>query len=241
MAEADDLKVLCLFDVLGFESIFKSIGLKKLAERYAKLTEYVKEQRGGINIVPLPDGHVAVGWLVIGNAYFSDTLLFWATYNKIALPSFTQLIAETICYGIENELPLRGTLVVGKMILDSNSSTYLGGPIIEAVRTERLQQWIGVSFGVSFSKPEFNEGFYLNTVLPYKSHYKDKANRLATGMVVDWPRRWRETRKTDIRALISGMDNDPKFSQYYTKTLEFIDFSDRNYDWFKKQTHLDYG
>lgn len=241
MVEADELKVLCLFDVLGFESLLKSIRLKKLAERYAKLTEYVKEQKGGIDIVPTPDGHVAVGWLLIGNAYFSDTLLFWTTYNKMSIPIFTQLIAETICYGIENELPLRGTLAVGAMILDSDSGTYLGEPIIEAARTERLQQWIGVSFGASFSKPDFNKGFYLNTVLPYKSHYKDKASPLATGMVVDWPRRWRETRKTDIRALVSGMDKDPRFSQYYTNTLKFVDFSEHNHDWFKKRKQLDYG
>jgi len=195
----DDLSVLCLLDVLGFESLLKSIGLKKLGERYVKLTEYVKRQSGGLNIVPTPDGHVAVGWLAIGNAYFSDTLLFWTRYNKIHLPSFIQLVAETICYGIENEFPCRGTLVVGEMILDSDSGTYLGEPIIEAVRTERLQQWIGVSFGVSFSKPDFNKGFYLNTVLPYKSHYKDKTSPLATGMVVDWARRWRETRRTDVR------------------------------------------
>lgn len=236
-----ELKVLCLLDVLGFENLFQSIGLEKLAERYAKLTEYVKEQTGGVDIVPTPDGHVAVGWLVIGNAYFSDTLLFWTHYNKISLPSFTQLIAETICYGIEHELPLRGTLAVGEAILDSESGTYLGQPIIETARTERLQKWIGVSLGTSFSKPDFNDGFYLNTVLPYKSHYKDTASPLATGMVVDWPRRWRETRKTDIRPLVSGLDTDPRFSEYYTRTLGFIDFSEQNHDWFKKQSHLDYG
>jgi hypothetical protein len=238
---ADDLKVLCLLDVLGFESLFKSIGLKELADRYAKLTRYVKEQTGGMDIAPTPDGHVAVGWLVIGNAYFSDTLLFWTSYNEISLPSFTQLIAETICYGLENKLALRGTLSVGEMILDNDSGTYLGQPLIEAARTEQLQQWIGVSFGCSFAKPDFNKGFYLNTVLPYKSHYKDQASSLVTGMVVDWPRRWRETRKMDIRPLVSGMDTDPEFSEYYKKTLEFIDFSERNHDWFKRQSHLDYG
>ncbi len=240
MVEANDLKVLCFLDVLGFESLFKSKGLTKLTEQYAKLTDYVKEQSGGLDIVPLPDGHVAMGWLVIDNAYFSDTLLFWTSYNKISLPSFTQQIAEIICYGIENEFPLRGTLVVGDMILDSDSGMYLGEPIIEAARTERLQQWIGVSFGASFSKPDFNKGFYLNTVLPYKSHFKE-SGPLATGMVVDWPRRWRETRKTDIHSLVSGLDKDPEFSRYYTKTLEFIDFSERNHDWFKKQPHLDCG
>lgn len=57
---------------------------------------------------------------------------------------------------------------------ESESGTYLGQPIIEAARTERLQKWIGISFGNSFFKPDF-------------------------------------------------------------------DFSERNHDWFKKRSHLDYG
>lgn len=238
---SDDLKVLCLLDVLGFKNLLTLIGLEKLSELYAMLTEYVKEQTGGLDILPMPDGHVAVGWLVIGNAYFSDTLLFWTKYNKVSLPSFTQLVAETICYGIEHKLPLRGALSVGEAILHSQSGTYLGQPIVEAEETYKLQKWIGVSLCPSFSKPNFNQGFYLNTVLPYKSHYKDPSGPYATGMVVDWPRRWRETRKTDIRSFVSAMDTNPDFSEYYTGTLKFINFSERNHDWFKKKSHLEYG
>ncbi len=57
----DEQKVLCLLDVLGFESLFVDIGLKKIEERYERLIEYVKTQTGGIDIAPTPDGHVAVG------------------------------------------------------------------------------------------------------------------------------------------------------------------------------------
>jgi hypothetical protein len=238
-----DLQVLSLLDVLGFETLFQKCGLKQLTERYAELTNYVREQTGGVDVVPLPDGHVAVGWLVVENAYFSDTLLFWTRYNRASLPSFTQLIAEAICYGLERELPLRGTISVGEAILDNDSGIYLGQPIIEAARTEQTQQWIGVSFGPSFMSPEFNKGFYLNTLLPYTNHYKDsdRGSHLATGMTIDWPRRWRETRQTDVRNYISSLDTDSRFSVYYAKTLAFVDFSERNHDWFKKEGHLDYG
>ena len=104
--------------------------------------------------MPTPDGHVAVGWLVLGNTYFSDSILFWTNYSEMSLPGFTHLISETICYGIEHKLPLRGTISVGDAILDRDSGKYLGEPIIEAARTERLQKWIGVSFGSSFTKHE---------------------------------------------------------------------------------------
>ena len=179
--------------------------------------------------------------MLIGNVYFSDTLLFWTKYNKISLPSFTRLIAETICYGLEHELPLRGTMSVGEAILDGESGTYLGQPVIDAARAERLQKWIGVSFEPSFSNLGLNQGFHLNTVLPYKSHYKDPSASYATGMVVDWPRHWRETRKIDVRPLVLTLDKDPNFSDYYKRTIVFIDFSERNHDWFKKQGHLSYG
>lgn len=241
MTPESELKVVCLLDVLGFESLFKTIGLEAIKERYTQLTEYVKKQTGGVDVVPTPDGHVAVGWLVIGNEYFSDTLLFWTKYSKISLPSFTQLIAETVCWGLEHELPLRGTIAVGEAILDAESHIYLGQPIIEAARTEGAQEWIGVSFGPSFLAPDFNNGFYLHTILPYKSHYKNKVSPYASGITVDWPRKWRETRKTDLQSIVSAMDTDKQFSQYYKRTLDFIMFSESNHDWFKKQGHMSYG
>jgi len=212
-----------------------------MEECYDKLSTYVKKQEGGLDIIPLPNGHVGVGWLVISSTYFSDTILFCTQYNKMSLPSFTHLIAETICYGIEIRLPLRGTIACGEAILNNESDKYLGKPMFEAKHTEELQNWIGVSFGRSFAKPDFNKEFYLNTVLPYKSHYKNAESKYATGIVVDWPRRWRESRKTNVRPLISAMDTKPESSEYYKNTLRFIDFSEQNHDWFKRQAHLDYG
>src|SRR5262245_2332736 len=113
-----DLELVCLLDVLGFESILKRLGLVALQKKYATLVDYVKQQTGGIDVVPTPDGHVAVGWLVVGNAYFSDTLLFWTQYSKMALPSFTHLVGEAICFGLETELPLRGAIAVGEAVLN---------------------------------------------------------------------------------------------------------------------------
>jgi hypothetical protein len=236
-----DLQIVYLLDVLGFESLLARLGLAGLQQKYTLLVDYVKQQTGGIDIVPTPDGHVAVGWLILGNAYFSDSLLFWTKYSKIALPSFTHLVSEAICFGIETELPLRGAIAVGEAILDNSTGVFLGTPLVEVARVERTQQWIGASFGPSFAKPGFNDGFYLNTVLPYKSHYKDPASEHATGMTVDWPRRWRESRKSDPRPALHALDRDPNFSAYYQCTARFIDFSEENHDWFRHGGRLDYG
>jgi hypothetical protein len=234
-------------DVLGFESLLKNIGLKKIEERYESLIKYVREQTSDMDVTPTPHSRVSVGWLVIDNTCFSDKIMFWTNYNKISLPSFMHLISGTVCYGLELQLPLRGAISVGEAVLDKDAGKYLGEPIMEAARTGRLQKWIGVSFGNSFTKPGYNEGFYLNTVLPYKSHYKNEAlgdeeeSRHCTGMVVDWPRKWRETRKSDVAPLVSALDVKPKFSEYCERTLQFIKFSRENHDWFIKGEHLDYG
>jgi hypothetical protein len=241
MTSPDNLQLVCLLDVLGFESILKRLGLDGLHAKYAALIAYVKRQEGGLDIAPTPGGHVAVGWLVVGNAYFSDTLLFWTKYSKMALPSFTHLVAEAVCFGLESELPLRGAIAVGEALLDKDTGTFLGEPLVEVARTEREQQWIGVSFGPSFSKSDFNEGFHLDTVLPYKSHYKDRRSVYAMGMTVDWPRRWRESRKSDPRPNLSALDRDPEFSSYYERTSRFVDFSETNHDWFRTKSRLDYG
>lgn len=244
---SEELKILCLLDVLGFESIVEDLSLAELEQRYDALIAYVSQQRGGLDIQPTLDGHVAVGWLVLGNAYASDSILFWTDYDRMSLPSFTSLISEAICHSIEHEFPLRGTISVGDAILDRASGKYLGKPLIEAARTERLQKWVGVSFGRSFASPPFNQGFHLDTVLPYKSHYDkraqndDKKRDLCTGMTVDWPRRWRETRDTDIVPFVSALDKNPNYSGYYQQTLRFAEFSRANHDWFKTGKHLEYG
>ncbi len=241
MESTAPVQLVCLLDVLGFESLLNELGLASMEAKYRELVAYVKKQKGGLDIVPTPDGHVAVGWLDIGNAYFSDSLLFWTEYSKMALPSFTHAIAEAICFGLEAGLPLRGAIAVGEAILDSASGVFLGGPLVEVARTEKTQRWIGASFGPSFSGPGFNDGFHLHTILPYKSHYKDLTSAFVTGMTVDWPRRWRETRKSDPKIFLRKMDHDPKFSEYYTRSERFAQFSEENHDWFITTGHLGFG
>ena len=79
--------------------------MEEIAARYEKLIEYMKDQTGGLDVTATPDGHVAVGWLTIGNAYFSDTLLFWTRYNQVSLPTFTRLVSEAIATALRTDWP----------------------------------------------------------------------------------------------------------------------------------------
>jgi hypothetical protein len=236
-------QVICLLDVLGFEAILSERGLDRLRDEYEKLVSYVQEQSGDgrLAVVPLPDGTVAACFMSLESAYFSDTVLFWTHYDPPRLQTFIPLMADAICFSIELGLPLRGAIAVGELILDKASGTFLGGPLVEAARTEREQEWIGISFGPSFQVPPRNEGFDVTTILPYKSHYKSALSPYVTGMAIDWPRKWRESRAGNVRPLIHALDNDIVYSSYYQKTLSFVDFSETNHDWWNRQQHLPPG
>ena len=41
--------------------------------------------------------------------------------------------------------------------------------------------------------------------------------------------------------VVRGLDREPEFSDYYAPVGRFIDASEKNHDWFKRQPHLDYG
>ena len=238
MTEAKEY-MLAMFDVLGFKSLFPHPGLDEVYRRYETLMAYVREPKSGIDLVPI-EGFVAVGHLEVQCAYFSDTLLFWSPYSFPGFRSFCTTCSEVLCRSIEIRLPLRGAITVGRAIMDQPKATYLGEPIIEAALVEGAQQWIGASFGPSFHDPADKKSFFLDTILPYRSHRKSDS-ALINGSVLDWPRHWRQTRIASAADAIQSLNTDPKFAPCYETTLAFIEFSERNHDWFTTGKHLAYG
>lgn len=205
---------------------------------------HVKGQRHKYDIVSTSSGHLAFGVNMYANTYFSDTLLFWGPYAGPFLNSFVSLICDAVCFGIESGFPLRGAISVGDAILDNDAGVFLGLPIIEAARAEECQEWIGVSIGHTFADERVAAAFDPTLLLPYESQFKkhdEKWKRYVVELAIDWPRRWRETRKSDLRALIKSMDVDSRYSQYYRNTLGFIEFSELNHDWFLKIPNLKPG
>ncbi len=37
------------------------------------------------------------------------------------------------------------------------------------------------------------------------------------------------------------LDRDPKFSSFYARAAQLVDFSEENHDWFRRGGRLDYG
>ena len=238
MTEAKEYMI-AMFDVLGFKSLIESPGLDEVYRRYEILMTYVREPKSGIDLVPI-DGFVAVGHLEVQCAYFSDTLLFWAPYSFPGFRTFCTTCSEVVCRGIEIGLPLRGGIAVGRAIMDHPKATYLGKPIIETYNVEQAQEWIGASFGPSFHDPANKKQFFLDTILPYRSHRKPDTT-LINGSVLDWPRHWRHNRTAPATDAVQTLNTNPKKSSYYETTQKFIAFSEQNHDWFASGKHLAYG
>jgi hypothetical protein len=225
-----------LFDVLGFGRRFNDLKLEGMRVAYDRLIAVARGMEVSLFLRSFPNGEggspTALGVFPTQSAYFSDTIILWQAYDEFPFPSFCQMCCELMCESLPIGLPLRGALAVGPAILDKPSGVFLGSPLIEAARMHSAQRWLGVSFCESFLEPRKYK-FDPQLVLPYSEHFKDEAARRTPGLVLDWPRHWREKGYGELAAAVSALDVEPAFHEYYANTLAFIEHSEQQHDWFK--------
>lgn len=194
------------------------------------------------------DGDVFI-FSKIHGAYASDSILLWANrtwpeardktpedietlskdpatgwkFHPIPCDNFLDICNDLMCCGLEVGLPLRGAISMGEAVLDGNKNIFLGHPIIEAARLERGQKFIGAGLCKSFVNQTIPKRFSLQ----FDKHLKDGYAEQCGGLVLDWPRHWRETRSEDVSQIIGAMNNDTQHSAYYEHTLDLIAHSDK--------------
>jgi hypothetical protein len=112
------------------------------------------------------------------------------------------------------------------------TSTYIGPPLVEAAILEKEQEWMGVMFSNSAAWPPFLARVDPRLVIEYDAPVKSpsKITDYVSPIVLDWPRRWRELHGTSASDALAALDNHPKNKP----TMEFINFSMANHDWFTK-------
>jgi len=228
--------VVALFDLLGFSNRVMNNGLPGILVAYNSLIDIVKKHQAGAMLncgIPVGDGGCAAAFGIfdINHAYFSDTIVLWCSYNTFCFPPFCHICNVFICEVLESGMPLRGGVAVGEAHMDRPSGTYIGKALVEAAEVEKSQDWIGVSFGPSFAAAPYNEFFMAESVLVYRRHRKSGRAQWVPGLVLDWPRVWRNTRVVPVQRLLANLNSDPQFSKYYRHAIEFADFSDKNKDW----------
>jgi hypothetical protein len=230
-------KVIAVFDVLGFKNRLTRDGLPALSDAYDALRKVVTRQRASMMLncaVPVKGGRAAAfGLLDVNHDYFSDTIVLWCSYSSFHFPPFCGLLLEFFCDVLELRIPLRGGIAVGEARMDKSKRTYLGIPLNEAAEVENAQKWIGVSFGPSFACSPYNSLFEPEQVLVFRRHRKSGSENLVPGLVLDWPRRWRDTKQMPPQQQIAqlNVDPNPKFADYYANTIDFVNFSEQNKDW----------
>ena len=192
------------------------------------------------------DGDVFIFNKIFG-AFASDSILLWAhrtwpdvrdkkqedlvrlannpadgwKAHPIPCDNFLDTCNEVMCQGLEVGLPLRGAIAMGEAILDENRRVFLGQPIVDAARMEKAQRFVGASLCSSFTSQTIPKRF----TLPFNEHLKDSPPAMWSGLTLDWPRHWRNTRHDDAKERVAALDIQPNYSRYYTTTLRLIDAS----------------
>ena len=231
--------VLGLFDVLGFANRLEDSGLERMHEVYRSLVEvalrpHVAENQWTGMWIGVGAGlySPAMFWLPIRYAYFSDTMLLWVPYGPQLVGPFLDRVLNVFCEALRLGLPLRGAVGAGTVVLHQKSNTFLGPPLVEAARLHDAQEWIGAACGVSVRSETMRIPFSPAQVMLYDAPLKAaKHAQLLSGLVLGWPRRWRGTHGGSAHDAVSKL-RATGYETYYDRALEFVDYSDRNPEWF---------
>ncbi|MBI3757014.1 MAG: hypothetical protein HY267_03460 [Deltaproteobacteria bacterium] len=232
--------LIAFLDVLGFEALLIGIGLEALTQRYEQLLSVAlapqsetKPWRRALAIVegePVP----ALMWLPIKTAYFSDSLLLWVLYLPGHVDEFLYRCSKVFCEALAQGLPIRGAISVGRATLDKERGIYLGLPLIEAVRLEGKSNWVGVSLAAFWKNERLRIPVSPEAVFLYEPPLKERGGTLFSGLVLDWPRVWRESRKDSALPFLADLclpELPPELKARYEAASRFWNHSEKNQAW----------
>ncbi len=254
--------IVAVIDVLGFSKRLEAVGLLEMHRLYGELLSVaVKPNVDDLPwrrmVTPIGDGLYvpSLAYLPLNHAYFSDTLLVWVPLEPNRVVLFLERLACVFCEALRLQMPLRGAVSIGQAILHKPSSTYIGNPIVEAARLEKAQEWTGLACGASFKKPPApiplpvtsfvewpapvktgRKSWFLSLVGHRHGTFSSKespATDLLSGLVIDWPRKWRRMHGGSAHNVLQTLrTQNPKFKSYYENALSFVEFSDANPEWY---------
>ena len=124
------------FDILGFrerviKSSYNQINLFILFEDYELILKEIREKTSIYKNVN------------VGHAWFSDTFLIFSKDNSIQsyviLLQCATLLMEKLLY---KQIPMRGAISFGQMIIDEEKKIYMGPALIDAYKYAEDQNWI---------------------------------------------------------------------------------------------------
>lgn len=229
-----DFHIVALFDVLGFEAMYRKIGPHQMKTKYDRLVE-VARTKTDVQAVgmasALNDGmNPMLFHLDISFHYFSDTLLFWVPLEPQYFSPFLMRCIDIFLEAMKIGIPLRGAIAAGEAIMNKKEGVFLGTPIIDASRLEVAQDWVGVALARSLEDESILREIDSSLVLPYTPPCKADSPVLHAGFALDWPRRARE-QGMDVITLMQQMNQSKPHSKYYDSAVAFVNTSAANRRW----------
>jgi len=223
-----------MFDVLGFSNWVETTDLQTILDTYHLLIERVvtrTNEKGGLSAVQTAEGAVFALTGPPGYAYFSDTIFLWCPLAPPFVDDFVGRCSSMICEALAMDIPLRGALTLGDAVLDSGSNFFVGKPIVEAANLEKGQNWIGLTLGNTAIWSPFLAQIHGTGIIEYPPPMKAGFEKFASPIVVDWPRRWRDSHGCCPASKLQELNEDPSKSLYWSNTIQFAEHSLRKHDW----------
>jgi hypothetical protein len=230
-----------MFDVLGFSRWVKSESLQTILDSYHHLIERAvtrPNEKGSLSAVQTPEGALFAVTGPPSYAYFSDTILLWCPLIPPLVADFVERCSDLMCEALAMNIPLRGAITLGNAVLDSKANFFIGEPIIEANNLEKGQNWVGLTLGESAIWSPFLVQLHGTSIIEYPAPMKEEFKRFASPIVVDWPRRWRDTHGDCPTIKLRDLNTNPDFSSYRENTIKFAEYSMKKHDWHKRPEEI---
>ncbi len=229
--------VLGFFDVLAFSKRVETEGPEETATVYRQLIESTVKKEAARCLGAVSDGtgarYLTLFSLDVQTAYFSDTIFMWVPLERVFADAFVSHCATFVCEALAMGVPIRGAIALGEAVMDRETGTYIGMPIVEAAECEKIQEWLGVAYASSATWPPFMAEVHPNLFMEYDVPVKAGHEKDIPPVALDWTRRWEELYGTSASSKLSAL-NSAAPHQKVVNAIAFAEHCERNRDWHKQ-------
>lgn len=229
--------MLGFFDVLGFSKRVETEGPKDTAIIYHHLIDTTVKKEKSRCLGAVSDGtgarYLTLFSLDVQTAYFSDTILMWVPLERMYADAFVSHCATFVCEALAMNVPIRGAIALGEAVMDRETGTYIGMPIVEAASCEKIQEWLGVAYAPSATWPPFMAEVHPNLFMEYDIPVKPGHEEELPPVALDWTRRWEELFESPASTKLIEVNN-AKPHEKLQNTISYVEHCNRNLDWHKQ-------
>lgn len=224
--------VVGLFDVLGFSALVAEKGATALLGTYQNLINKAISNTSytGFGRIKVGQNKYGLGgfYAPVSYTYFSDTILLWTMARFTHLSPFLAKCADLICEALAIGMPLRGSVCLGKAIMNKAANTFVGEALVEANEIEKNQRWIGATLGTGFMINGVKDAISETLVVPLFCQHRKEAMKLTFPyLTLDWVTRWNARQSADLVDTLQNLRNraPEKNKVYYDTSIDFAKYA----------------